>query len=104
MTTPEQIAREARQRYLRERHEYCGGYSSHPPDLDAIILDAIRRAVRDTGAVEAMTRERECVAANVLMVELAENKFGAWFAAERNACLEKYDAALAKLKSIAGEE
>ena len=103
MSTPKQIAREAAEKISVAL--YSAGSPSHIiPISEPIVLAAIRRAVRDTGAVEAMTKERECVAANVLMVELAENKFGAWFAAERNACLEKYDAALAKLKAIAGDE
>ena len=63
--TPEQIAREAAEKIVREtRIEYYTPNATttrNPeirsitmPDISYIILEAIRRAVRDTGTLEAL--------------------------------------------------
>ena len=49
--TPQQIATQARQTYLKQMQDYCGAYRQDPPDLDALILTAAAKMVRESGAV-----------------------------------------------------
>jgi len=93
MTTPEQIAREAAEKLLHESDRIVRETATDEEAVDEgakIILDAIRRAVRDTGAVEAL---ESC---EVTTTE--DGNIDLYFQEDI------VGIALAKLKAIAGEE
>ena len=99
MTTPEQIAREAAEKISVAL--YSAGSPSHIiPISEPIIFDAIRRTVRDTGAVEALD---DCQ--NMLWHAIEAEAYAGkpLQGAMRHSRLEA-NAALAKLKAIAGED